>query len=282
MAVDLAGKPIVITGASAGIGLAAAKACAAAGMPVVLGARREDRLRAAAAEIESAGGRAESRVCDVDDPEDARGLLEACRERFGEPYAVVANAGYGFETTSATVSMADLRAIFRTNFFGTMELVHAAAPGMIERGSGHILIVSSCIGKLPVPYFGPYCATKAAQWHMAAAMRWELRSKGVSVSSVHPVGTKTEFFDKARERTRAQGGGGGSIDDHSPEWMMQSADTVARAMVGCLRRPRAEVWPGWSWGVRIGMSFCNAFPIIPDVFFRQGMVKKQEARAGSG
>src|SRR5207237_1833907 len=92
---DLTGKPIAITGASSGIGRATAIACARAGMPVAVGARRADRLESLSAEIAAAGGRAIAVQMDVDKPEDCQRLIDRTIGAFGSIYAVFANAGFG-------------------------------------------------------------------------------------------------------------------------------------------------------------------------------------------
>src|SRR5882724_761167 len=124
--IDLTGKPIAITGASSGIGRATAIACAAAGMPVALGARRVEKLESAVREITAAGGRAIAVPTDVDKPEDCRRLVDRTVAEFGSIYAVFANAGYGFEKAMADTTDAELRAIFETNFFGTMNTIRPA------------------------------------------------------------------------------------------------------------------------------------------------------------
>src|SRR4051812_42586613 len=95
--IDLSGKSIAITGASSGIGRATALACAAAGMPVALGARRVDKLKAAVDEITAKGGRAIAVPTDVTSPDDCRRLLDTAVAELGPLYAVFANAGYGIE-----------------------------------------------------------------------------------------------------------------------------------------------------------------------------------------
>jgi short-subunit dehydrogenase len=209
---------------------------------VLLTARREDKLTKVAERIRSAGGTAETLSADVTSTEDCERAVERCIERFGSIYSVYANAGYGFETPvheCLTDAPKDdrIRAIFETNFFGSLNAIRPALPRMIEAGAGHVLICSSSIGKFTVPRFGPYCASKAAQWHIARAMNAELRTKGVFVSSVHPIGTKTEFFDEAAKRS-----GGKSLTENTPDLFMQPAEKVAKAIVKCLRKPRAEVW----------------------------------------
>lgn len=272
MAIELSGKPICITGASSGIGLATAEECARAGMPVVLAARREDRLREAAERIRRGGGRAIAVTCDVSDAESCRRMVEACVGEFGSVYSVFANAGYGVEKPVHEMSDGELRGIFEVNFFGTMNAIRPALPHMTAARSGHVLICSSCLAKFAIPYFGAYSATKAAQNHISRAMNLELRSSGVHVSSVHPIGTRTEFFDTAQRMSGDQ-----RMLDHTPAMFTQRAEVVARAVVRCLRRPRPEVWT--SLLVRLGMAIGMMTPALSDLGVA-GMVREYESRRG--
>ncbi|MCL4741976.1 MAG: SDR family NAD(P)-dependent oxidoreductase [Phycisphaerales bacterium] len=232
--VELRGLPIAITGASSGIGRATALACARAGMPVAVAARREARLGEVVAEIERAGGRAIAVRADVDDPEDCRRLVDRTIDAFGSIYAAYANAGYGLEQPIHLTSDAEARAIFETNFWGTVHTLRAALPPMLEAGRGHLLVCSSCLAKMGTPLHGYYSATKAAQDHVARAMRIELAGSGVFVSSVHPIGTRTEFTARKSEMNPER--------PPTKPPMMQDASVVASATVRCLRRPRGEVW----------------------------------------
>lgn len=275
--VDLTGKPIVITGASSGIGYSTALACADAGMPVVVVARRADRLDALVETIESRGGRATSVVGDVADPGISEQSVEICLQRFGAVYSVFANAGYGFEAPVHETGIERMRAIFETNFFGTLHLVEAAVPHMLKARSGHVLICSSCIGKMSLPYFGAYCATKAAQNHVGRAMNLELLPHGVMTSTVHPVGTKTDFFETAKSLSETSGA---TLGDHAPQWFMQTPETVAKSVVRCLRRPVPEVWPSWAWLVRFGMAISMAFPRAGDLGLKRLVREYEQAERG--
>lgn len=273
MPIELTGKPIVITGASSGIGLATALHCARAGMPVLLAARRVDRLKDAAERIQRDGGRAIAFACDVADPEASRRMIDACLNPFGSVYSVFANAGYGLEKPIHEMLDADIRAMFEVNFFGTLNTIRPALPHMLSAKQGHILICSSCLAKFSIPYFGVYSATKAAQNHISRAMKMELEPRGIHVSSVHPVGTKTEFFETAQHLSGDQ-----TILDHSSTMFMQSPDTVARAVVRCLRKPKAEVWT--SQLVRVGMAVSMLVPRAADMGVR-GMVRDYNRRAAA-
>ncbi len=260
--INLTGKPICITGASSGIGRATALACARAGMPVVLSARRADELHTAAEEIRAAGGRAETVVADVCEDGSGEAIVARCAEAFGSVYAVFANAGYGYESAHHDSSPEQVRAIFEANLFGTLRLIDAALPRLIERRSGHVLVCSSCLSVVPTPYYWAYTATKAAQHHLASAMRFELREHGVHVSSVHPIGTNTEFYDEARRRSARARFLGRPGARHS-----QSPERVARAVVAGLRRPRPEIWT--HVGARLVFNCSSLTPRLRDAVLRR-------------
>ncbi len=266
-AISLKDKPIAITGAGSGIGRATAIACASAGMPVALAGRRVSNLNETKDQIESLGGRAIVVETDVTQPAHCQALIDATRSAFGSVYAVYANAGYGFEKPVHETSEAELRDIFETNFFGCMNTIRPALPEMIKAGEGHVLMCSSCIAKIGIPYYGAYCATKGAQSLIARPMRHELKPLGVHVTCVHPVLTATEFASVASEHT-----GGSRIADDMPRFIVQSPQRVAKATLAALRRPRTEVWTSpisrWSF------ALLTAMPRLAD-FSLGRMVKKK-------
>ncbi len=272
-AIDLNGKSICITGASAGIGRATAIACARAGMPVLVAARREEKLRDLALEIQASGGRAEWIAVDVADPESCERMIERGIDAFGSLYSVFANAGFGVERAMHEMTDEELRQIFEVNFFGSMHSIRPALPQMLERREGHVLFCSSCVAKFALPYYGAYSATKSAQNHVSRAMRLELEPLGVHVSSVHPVGTKTEFFDVTKQQSDVA-----RLVEHSGERFMQTPERVANAVVKCLRKPRPEVWT--SRFVHWGMAISMATPRIADASVRW-MVKRRLEQAES-
>jgi uncharacterized protein len=272
--IDLRGKPIAITGASSGIGRAAAIACARAGMPVALGARRVDKLESVVGEIKAADGRAIAVPTDVTRPEDCRALIDRTIAEFGAIYAVFANAGYGLERPTHLTTDAELRAIFETNFFGTMNTVRPALEVMLRQRQGHVLICSSCLAKVGTPFVSAYSATKAAQDHIARALRAELRGMGVEVSSVHPIGTETEFFEAQKDKS-------GPVALSRPAaFMMQSADVVGRAVVNRLRSGRGgETWT--RFGAPFAFAMLNAFPWLGDWALSR-YARQQTERAATG
>ena len=264
---DLKDKVIIITGASSGIGAATAIACAKAGMHVVLNARREDRLQALAKEITKLGRRAELVAGDVADTGLSERLLHAAASAFGHFDMVFANAGYGFDRSLIDISELELREMFEVNFFAGFDLLQRAARRLIETSRpGHLLMCSSCLAKFTLPYSGPYCATKASQNHVCRAMNIELRPRNIRVSSVHPIGTRTEFFESSAKRS-GRPEYATKVIDETPRFMMQPPERVANAIVRCLRRPRPEVWTSFS--VRLMAAVFLAFPRLGDLFMSQ-------------
>lgn len=258
MGIELKNKPIAIAGASSGIGRATALACARAGMPVALGARRLEKLREVAGEVERLGVPAVAIEMDVSSNDQCRAFIERAERDLGPLHAVFANAGFGFERPMHEATDEQVREIFEVNFFGMLRVLRPAVERFIDRQAGHAIICSSSIGKMPLPGYGAYCATKAAQWHVGRAMRHELKPLGIYVSTVHPIGTRTEFFDEARRRS-----GGGSLVENTPSFLVQPPERVARAIVTCLRRPRAEVWT--SLPSRLGLGTLSTFYGLADV-----------------
>lgn len=269
--IDLRDRPIVITGASSGIGCATAITCAKVGMPVVLAARRMDRLEQTRARIEQAGGRALAVACDVARREDCERTIQACRNAFGDPYAVFANAGFGYEA-SALDDEQRLRHLLEVNFFGSLHIIRPALPTMLERGSGHVLVCSSCLSKIGLPYYSAYSMSKAMQDHFARALRLELWDSGIHVSSVHPIGTRTEFFDELSRRS-----GGRTLADGGSDRFMQPPERVARAIVRCLRKPRGEVWT--SRVVRLALAFSIACPGLTDALLARKVARRRDRLA---
>ena len=273
--INLRGRPICITGASSGIGRATAIACGRAGMPVLAAARREEKLRAVVEEIRSQGGRAGYAVVDVTDADACRRMIDSAMARFGSIYAVFANAGYGVERAVHEQSDAEVRGLFEVNLFGSLNTIRPALPRMIEQGAGHVLLCSSCLAKFTIPYYGAYSASKAAQCHLGRAMRIELAPLGVQVSTVLPVGTRTEFSRVAQEQSD-----GAPLASRTPERFMQKPERVARAVVRCLQKPKPEVWT--SRVTLYSAAVLLAFPRLADRLSRSMAAHRRDAAAALG
>ncbi|PYR78145.1 MAG: hypothetical protein DMF86_06770 [Acidobacteria bacterium] len=214
---SLEGRVAAITGASAGIGLACAEHFARAGMPVVLGARREDKLAEVVDRIASTGGRATALACDVANEADVTRLVAHAMASFGRLDVMMCNAGFGYYGTVEDTPPGVMRRMMDVNFLGTYLGARAALP--IFRG---------------IAFMSGYSATKAAQAGFAESLRSEFAGTGIHVSCVFPISTETEFREAmARDYGHAVSGLG-------PK---QSVEDVARAVVACLRSPRPEVYP---------------------------------------
>lgn len=257
MTISLSGKPILITGASSGIGLATAMACAKAGMPVALAARRKDLLDDAVRSLTQSGHRAIAIQCDVKSKSDCASAVASTLSAFGSIYSVFANAGYGYESPVETMDETKLREIFETNFYGSLNIIWATMPHLRERKSGHILWCSSGMSKISLPNFAAYSATKAAQDHFGRAMRIELLGSGIHCSTVHPITTDTGF-SKAVEAV--SGKSRGTL--RTPKAARQSAETVANAIVRCLQSPKGEVWT--SLPIRSILALATFSPTFAD------------------
>jgi short-subunit dehydrogenase len=231
---DVAGRVAVITGGSSGIGLACANQFAAAGCAVVLGARRGDRLDEAVRALRARGQRADALVTDVTSEADVARLVAHAQTVFGRLDIMMCNAGFGYYGTVEDTPAATMQRLMDVNFMGTFQGARAALPVFRAQARGHLIIVSSIVGQRGIPQMSAYSATKAAQVGFAESLRSEFAGTDIHVSVVYPVSTETEFRH-AMERDY-----GHSVSGLGPK---QSVEEVARAVVACLKRPRAEVYP---------------------------------------
>ena len=188
----------IITGASSGIGRAVAIALAKRRYAVVLAARRLELLEQVARECrELSGAPALAIATDVASRQQIDAMVASVMERFGKVDVLVNNAGYGLFSSVQDTTDEQMRRIFDVNFFGLFYGCQAVAPIMMKQRSGHIMNVSSVIGKRGTPFHGAYCATKFAVAGLTESLRVELKPCGVRVTLVCPGLTETEFFDQS-------------------------------------------------------------------------------------
>jgi NADP-dependent 3-hydroxy acid dehydrogenase YdfG len=212
---------LIITGASSGIGAESARQAAAAGYRVVLGARREDELRALAGEIGT--DRALAVRCDVTEWSDCEELAAAAIEAYGGFDAVFANAGFGATRGFLEETPEHWRAMVLTNVLGVAQTIRATLPHLLERDAGHYLVTSSVAGRRALPG-SLYSATKWAVTAMGEALRQELRqmhdNHTIRVTLIEPGMVDTPFFDNRP----------------GPDNVLHD-DDIARAVVYALSQP---------------------------------------------
>jgi len=255
---ELRDMVVVITGASAGIGKALAEALSERGAKLVISARRVERLDELNRQL---GGKHLVVKADVADPAQCEQLIARAQEHLGRIDTLVCNAGYGIARAIADSSHEDADRMFRTNVYGTLDCIRPAVAIMRkqERKDGYrgqIMIVSSAAARRGLPYFGIYSATKFAQLGISEALRVELRADRIAVTSVHPIGTQTEFFTVAQEQ------GGLKMPPPGKGEVRQSAETVAGKMVRAIEKPRPELWP--MPPARFALTIATAFPGFVD------------------
>ncbi len=231
----IANKVIIVTGASSGIGRAVALALAREHARLVLVARRQPLLESLAEEIRNLGGSALILALDLRGPSQVEKMISSTREQFGRIDVLINNAGFGYLGTVEETPSTVVREIFDLNFEAPLLACQLVIPVMKAQGGGHIINVSSVVGRRGLPLNGIYCATKFALQGISESLRVEVKDDAIDVSIVSPAATESEFGDHVRRgRVKAK---------FKPTGHVQSAEQVARAIVECIRRPKLEVYP---------------------------------------
>lgn len=193
MAKKLQGKVALITGASAGIGQACARALAGEGTRLVLTARRQERLDDLKREAESLGTEAVSITGDAREEQTAIQTVKAALDAFGRIDILINNTGAGNYKNLVDTSAQDYDDLMDTNVRTTFLFTRHTVPVMLEQKSGTILMISSMAGIYGFGGEAVYCMTKFAQVGFAQALDRELRQSGIKVGAICPGGVKTEF-----------------------------------------------------------------------------------------
>jgi NADP-dependent 3-hydroxy acid dehydrogenase YdfG len=233
---SLAGTVIAVTGASSGIGRAAARQLVSRGALVAVTARRSDRL--SELETELGSDKVVSVVGDIVDSSTSHALVEAAVERFGHLDSLVAAAGVGMYGGISDNTDDELQQMVDANYLGTIWSVRAAMPHLLTAGGGDIVIVGSVAGMRGGANEAVYAGTKAAQLIFAGALDREVRAQGIRVSTICPAAVNTEFAI-GHGRTA----GDGWLDD------VMVPEDVAAAVITTLEQPRrlrTTVWAMWS------------------------------------
>jgi NAD(P)-dependent dehydrogenase (short-subunit alcohol dehydrogenase family) len=190
----LQGKVVLITGASSGIGRAAALRLASYGAPVVLAARRQAALEEIAGVITARGGQALAVPTDVTDAVQCQRAVTAAVERFGGLDILICSAGLSLRGYFDGTALEVLERVMRVNFFGTLYCTHAALPHIKAR-RGSLIAISSLTGKRGIPSYALYGASKAAVHGLYESLRLEVEPDGVHVGVLAPAYVDTPLRD---------------------------------------------------------------------------------------
>jgi short-subunit dehydrogenase len=245
---DIAGKIVVVTGASMGIGEAVAKIFTDKGASVVMLSRDASRVEAARARI-GHGERTLAMACDVRHREDVDRVIGLTLHHFKRIDVWVNNAGHGMLDSVAQMEMAACREMFETNFFGAVGAMQAVIPVMRQQGAGTIINISSVAGHIPVPFHAAYSATKFSLNAIGKAARVELKKDAIHVLTVCPGRVHTPFSENAvRGNEVKRVGSGRGI----------SAERVAQATLrGYVKQKREVVVP---WTMHVPVKIYQFFP----------------------
>jgi short-subunit dehydrogenase len=189
---DMAGKVVVVTGASMGIGEAIAKVFADEGASVALLSRDAGRAEAARHRVGHTE-RTLAMACDVRNRDDIGRALALTLHHFDRVDVWINNAGVGIRDSVADMDMSACRELFETNFFATIACMQTVVPAMREAGGGDIINISSVAGHIPVPFMAIYSASKFAMNALGKGARLELKRDNINVLTVCPGYVRTDF-----------------------------------------------------------------------------------------
>jgi NADP-dependent 3-hydroxy acid dehydrogenase YdfG len=228
---NIAGKVIIITGASSGMGAAAARHLAAKGASVTLGARRSDQLKKIAADITSAGGKATAAVTDVTKRDDLRKLVDTAVEAYGRVDVLINNAGVMPLSPLERLKVDEWDQMIDVNLKGVLYGIAAAIPYMKEQKSGHIINVSSVAGHKLFGGSAVYSATKFAVRALSEGLRQEMASSNIRTTIISPGAVKTELLEHISEQ---------DVQKANQDYVAQvgvPAETFARMVAFAINEP---------------------------------------------
>jgi NAD(P)-dependent dehydrogenase (short-subunit alcohol dehydrogenase family) len=231
-----AGKNVVITGGSRGLGFTLATLLLEAGANVMIGGRSRESITAALAAWSAFARSADGVVCDVRDQRDAERLIAAAHERFGPVDVLINNAGIIEVGPFADQTLDDFRAAFDTHLWAPLYTTLAVLPSMRARSSGSIVNVASVGGVVGVPHLAAYCASKFAQVGLTQVLAAELAAEGIAVTSVVPglmrTGSPGHATFKGRHRAEYAWF---TLADSTP-LLSVAAPTAARRILRAIRQ----------------------------------------------
>jgi short-subunit dehydrogenase len=257
----------LVTGASAGIGLAIAKRLAGRGLEVWMAARRKDVLQNEVDAIKRAGGRAHALVLDVADTEATVARLAALDAETGGIDLVVANAGLAGARGAIPLPKAqwsDVRDILHTNLLGSAATVQPFIAPMVARGRGHLVGISSVAADCPIARSAAYGASKAGLTFFLESADIELRAHGIDVTIIHPGFVSTPAGDE--------------LVGAAPRPLLVSADKMALIIDRAIRRRSRLVRYPWTMGAVARLSASLPRFIMRPLIRATSGERKEEAR----
>jgi len=199
MAQGIQDKVVVITGASSGLGEAAARHLSAQGARIVLGARRADRLKSLADELMAKGGKAIAKTTDVVDRAQVKALVDAAVQAYGRVDVMINNAGLMPQSLLERLKVDEWDRMIDVNIKGTLYGIAAALPYMKQQKAGHIVNVSSVAGHKVGPGSAVYAATKHAVRALSEGLRQEVKPYNIRTTVISPGAVATELPDSATD-----------------------------------------------------------------------------------
>jgi NADP-dependent 3-hydroxy acid dehydrogenase YdfG len=228
---NIAGKVVVITGASSGLGEAAARLLSAEGATVVLGARRAVRLKTLVDELTALGGKALARAMDVTDRDQVKRLVDRAVERFGRVDVMLNNAGLMPQSLLTSLKVDEWDQMIDVNIKGVLYGIAAVLPHMQQQKSGHIINVSSVAGHKVGPGSAVYSATKHAVRALSEGLRQEVKPYNLRTTIISPGAVASELANTVTDPAVA-----GRIHKMYEEIAIP-ADSFARAVAFAISQP---------------------------------------------
>src|SRR5579871_1201745 len=228
MDLQLQGKRALVTGSSAGIGEAVAKALAQEGVFVVVHGRREVEVHRVVQEIEAAGGRAYAVLGDLGTDESAKQVASATLKATGGVDILVNNAGAFPAKPWLETTAADWVTLYDQNVGSMVRMVNHLVPGMKERGWGRVIAIASGVSSLPFPEMAPYSATKGANVNLAVSLSKALAGTGVTSNVVSPGPIRTPGMEEWARSNMASAGQPYSFEAFEQEFLKNLPNLVGR------------------------------------------------------
>ena len=251
----------IITGASSGIGEAAARALSGNGYRVVLAARRKERLTSLASNIREGGGEALAIPTDLRQLDQIQHLVESTLQAYNRIDVLVNSAGYGKLVWLDEQTLADIQDQLQINLTGAIQITREVLPWMIAQDGGHIIHIASIASWVGLPTYSIYAATKFGLRGFLESLRRELRGTGITVSGIYPGAVDTEFDQHAGvhwKTTRV-----------TPNWLLLTSDDVAHQILKVIKKKKSSALiPGiMRLAVWVNASFPEAVSWLLSKFF---------------